>query len=188
MILFSTVTTFYCAVLIDKAKDEIRPYRLAPVFGEGTTYEFVGWFDADGNEYKDGDIYTGTEDLVLYAEYKEIAVKLVPIEGSTTVVDRNGVRESYNSGTDRDGNAYTPVNGVPYEEDDFEDYYIYGIDFKQRDGALLSDYFTVLGDGRIEIIHVSSKYSCAGTGSVGPIKATIGIDGNMDTLYEITYA
>ena len=154
-----------------------------PTFGDGTTYEFVGWFDADGNEYKEGDIYTGTEDLVLYAEYTKVAVKLVPIEGSTTVVDRDGVRESYNDGTDRDGEAYTPVNGVPYDEpESFEDYYIYGIDFKQRDGALLSDYFTVLGDGRIEIIHVSSKYSCAGTGSVVNVYDRLGTEETTDDV------
>ncbi len=154
-----------------------------PTFGDGTTYDFVGWFDAEGKEYKEGDIYTGTGDLVLYAEYKRIPVKLVPIEGSTTVVDRNGVRESYNDGTDRDGDAYTPVNGVPYDEpESFEDYYIYGIDFKQRDGALLSDYFTVLGDGRIEIIHVSSKYSCAGTGSVVNVYDRVGTDETTDDV------
>ena len=69
---------------------------------------------------KEGDIYEGTADLVLYAQYERITVKLVPIEGSTTVVDRNGVRESYNDGTDRDEGAYTPVNGVPYETESFD--------------------------------------------------------------------
>ncbi len=138
-----------------------------PVFGEGKTYEFAGWFDAEGKEYKQDDVYTGASDLILYAKYDEIAVKLVPIEGSTTVVDRNGVTESYNTGTNRYDEEYTPVNGVPYETpDSFEQYYIYGIPFRTRDGVLLSNYFKVLGDGRIEIIHVSSKFSCAGTGSI----------------------
>ena len=155
----------------------------APVFGEGNTYEFVGWFDADGNEYKEGDVYTGTTNLVLYAEYERIAVKLVPIEGSTTVVDRNGVRESYNDGTDRDGNDYTPVNGVPYETPvSFEDYYIYGLDFMLRDGVLTSEYFTVLGDGRIEIIHVSPKFTYAGTGSVVNVYDRLGTEETSDDI------
>lgn len=139
-----------------------------PVFGEGKTYEFIGWFDAEGEEYNEGDIYTGTTDLVLYAKYERIAVKLVPVEGSTTVVDRNGVRESYNIGTDRDGNAYTPVNGVPYAApDSYDHYFIYGLDFILKDTVLLRDYITVLGDGRIEVIHTSTLYKpYVGTGTV----------------------
>ncbi len=159
-----------------------------PTFLEGKTYEFIGWFDAEGKEYKEGDIYEGTTDLVLYAKYERIAIKLVPVEGSTTVVDRNGVRESYNSGTDRDGNAYTPVNGVPYETpDSFEEYYIYGIDFRTRDGVLLEHYFTVLGDGRIEIIHVSPKYSCAGTGSVVNVYDRCGTAETTDDILVETF-
>lgn len=159
-----------------------------PVFGEGKTYEFVGWFDADGKEYKEGDIYEGTTDLVLYAEYNKIPVKLVPVEGSTTVVDRNGVRESYNEGTDRDGNAYTPVNGVPYETpESFRNYFIYGIAFKQRDSVLLSKYFTTVGDGRIEIIHVSSKYSCAGTGSIVNVYDRLGTEETTDDVLVETF-
>lgn len=138
-----------------------------PVFGEGKTHDFIGWFDAEGNEYKEGDIYTGTEDLVLYAKYNRIPVKLVPMEGSTTVVDRKGVRESYNSGTDRDGNAYTPVNGVPYETPaSFKQYYIYGLKEKLLDTALLRRYITVLGDGRIEVVHVDPFAPYVGTGTV----------------------
>ncbi len=139
-----------------------------PKFGDGKAYEFVGWEDAEGNAYAEGATHTTAGDLVLYAQYQRIAVKLVPVEGSTTVVDRNGVRESYNSGTDRDGNAYTPVNPTPYAEPDSYDYYfIYGLEFILKDTVLLNDYITVLGDGRIEVIHTSTLYKpYVGTGTV----------------------
>ena len=160
-----------------------------PVFGEGNTYEFVGWFDVDGKEYKDGDIYEGTSDLVLYAKYNRIPVKLVPVEGSTTVVDRNGVRESYNSGTDRDGNAYTPVNGDPYETpDSFEEYYIYGLKFKLKDSVLLKNYITVLGDGRIEVIHASPLYKpYTGTGTVINVYDRLGTEETTDDILVETF-
>ena len=161
----------------------------APVFLEGKTYEFVGWFDAEGNEYTDGDTYTGTTDLVLYAEYKRIAVKLVPVEGSTTVVDRDGVRESYNSGTDRDEEAYTPVNGVPYETpESFDNYFIYGLKYKIKETVLLRDYITVLGDGRIEVIHASESYApYTGTGTIINVYDRVGTAEESDDILVETF-
>ena len=153
-----------------------------PMFGDASTYTFEGWIDADGKEYKDGDIYTGTTDLVLYADYRKVPIKLVPLEGSTTVVERNGVRESYNDGTDRDGNAYTPVSGAPYETVSFEDYYIYGLDFMLKDDVLVSEYFTFVGDGRIEIVHVSPKFAYAGTGSVVNVYDRVGTETTADDV------
>ena len=159
-----------------------------PTFLDGTTYNFVGWFDADGKEYKAGDIYEGTTDLILYAKYERIAVKLVPVEGSTTVVDRNGVRESYNEGTDRNGKAYTPVNGTPYEATDFDRYFIYGLKCKLIDTVLLSDYITVLGDGRIEIIPVSPAYKrFAGTGTIINVYDRVGTEETTDDILVETF-
>ena len=160
-----------------------------PKFLNGNTYEFVGWFDAENNEYKEGDIYTGTTDLVLYAKYNRIPVKLVPVEGSTTIVDRDGVRESYNSGTDRNGNAYTPVNGDPYETpDSFDEYYIYGLRFKLKDTVLLSNYITVLGDGRIEVLHVSPLYKpYTGTGTQINVYDRCGTESTDDDVLVETF-
>ena len=47
---------------------------------------------------------------------------------------------------------------------------------------------TVDAQGRLVKLHNYLPLGGSGTGSVSVIKATIGIDGNMDTLYEITYA
>lgn len=160
-----------------------------PTFLEGKTYNFVGWKDAEGNEYKEGDIYTGRADLVLYAQYERIAIKLVPVEGSTTVVDRDGVRESYNSGTDRDGNAYTPVNGVPYEEpESFDGYFIYGLKTRLKETVLLNQYITVLGDGRIEVIHAHESYApYTGTGTVINVYDRVGTAETSDDILVETF-
>ena len=47
---------------------------------------------------------------------------------------------------------------------------------------------TVDAQGRLVKLHSYLPLGGSGTGSVKIIKATIGIEGNMDTLYEITYA
>ena len=47
---------------------------------------------------------------------------------------------------------------------------------------------TVDAQGRLVKLHNYLPLGGSGTGSVSVIKATIGIEGNMDTLYEITYA
>ena len=47
---------------------------------------------------------------------------------------------------------------------------------------------TVDGQGRLVKLHCYLPLGGSGTGSVSVVKATIGIEGNMDTVYEITYA
>ena len=47
---------------------------------------------------------------------------------------------------------------------------------------------TVDAQGRLVKLHNYLPLGGSGTGSVSVVKATIGIEGNMDTLYEITYA
>ena len=47
---------------------------------------------------------------------------------------------------------------------------------------------TVDAQGRLVKLHNYLPLGGTGTGSVSVIKATIGIEGNMDTVYEITYA
>ena len=47
---------------------------------------------------------------------------------------------------------------------------------------------TVDAQGRLVKLHSYLPLGGSGTGSVSVIKATIGIEGNMDTVYEITYA
>ena len=47
---------------------------------------------------------------------------------------------------------------------------------------------TVDAQGRLVKLHCYLPLSGSGTGSIKVFKATIGIEGNMDTLYEITYA
>ncbi len=47
---------------------------------------------------------------------------------------------------------------------------------------------TVDAQGRLVKLHNYLPLGGSGTGSVSVVKATIGIEGNMDTVYEITYA
>ena len=144
-------------------KDELKVYETADYdFGETITmpedptnieadfYTFMGWTDVKGGteaKYTAESVITmPSGDLELYAVYERVSVKLVPIAGSTTVIERNGVTESYNDDTVTTDPYATPAN--------FNQYYIYGFSNKRQlptEANLESRYITYTGDGRIEI-------------------------------------
>ncbi len=142
-------------------------------------YNFLGWVEnsavppvIDAKDMEKFGVITNEEletmtmpagDYNLYAVYERIPVKLVPVEGSTTMVERDGVIESYN-----DGYTVTPA---PYDTpDSFEEWYIYGLRVRLTEKTLLNKYVTVLGDGHIEVERVKTAdgttYGSVGTGAV----------------------
>lgn len=153
-------------------------------------YNFLGWTETPDLPIGAVDIITTDEiitmpagDYNLYAVYERIAVKLVPVEGSTTMVERDGVIESYNNG-------YT-VTPDPYDTpDSYEEWYIYGLRVRLTEKTLLNKYITVLGDGRIEVERVTTAdgntYGSVGTGAV--IKVFDNVTGEqVEQFYIIIY-
>ena len=98
----------------------------------------------------------GAGDVAYYAVYDRVLPKLVPAEGSTTVIERDGVRESYNDGD--------TVTAEPYATPDSYDYwFVYGVDdFFFTGDDLKANYLAVLGDGTIEV--TETEFGC-GTGT-----------------------
>ena len=119
----------------------------------GTThYTFDGWVDAEGNAYADGAVINS--DITLYPTYTRHVVKLLPVEGSTTVIERDGVKESYNDNS---------VNLNTYEADSYDEWYIYGLAIGlDNANDVLDNYITVHGDGSYSVEYITGTY--LGTG------------------------
>ncbi len=111
-------------------------------------WTFVGWSATEGGEViaDTSAIVMGKEALSFYAVYEKVAVKLVPAEGSTTMIERNGVIESYNDGYTVTADGYDVAEG-----ETFDKYLIYGLKFGLRDTVLNTeigtDFVKVQGDG-----------------------------------------
>ena len=134
-------------------------------------YTFLHWIDDDGNTYAaDAVIEMPSKAINFYPVYERVTVKLVPVEGSTAMVDRYvdgaSVVESYNDGYTVTTETYTGTK-------DFERYYVYGFADRMRE-ANLGDYIKVQGDGyyEVEYSELSGRF---GTG------AKIVVYDNFDT-------
>ena len=102
----------------------------APTFKH---YTFVGWIDADGNAYVEG--ATADSNMAYYAKYERIAVTLVAVDGSTTVIERGAnAEQSYIYGFTNKRALPTTANLVK--------------DANTPSGR----YITYTGDGSIEIV------------------------------------
>lgn len=127
-------------------------------------YTFTGWVDQDGNVYAaDAEITMPASDLELTPTYERVAVKLVPAEGSTTVIERDGVKESIADGT---------VTSDPYEApDSYDTWVIYGLKTGLRDTTLKVDdaagttsaYIDIQGDGYTVVTPVTRGRLGTGT-------------------------
>ena len=103
-------------------------------------FNFLGWSLTENGELVTPETVMGTENLKYYAVFEEIVaavkIKLVPIEGSTGVVERNGVIESYNDGyTVTDAEYETPA--------DYDEYYVYGLTGRRINANSINTHFTV---------------------------------------------
>jgi hypothetical protein len=102
-------------------------------------FNFLGWaLEADGEIVEVAETM-GAGNLKYYAVLEAVAtvkIKLVPKSGSTGVVERNGVIESYNAGHSvTDAEYDTPA--------DFDEYYVYGLTGRRINAASINSHFTV---------------------------------------------
>ena len=125
-------------------------------------YTFLGWFDADGNKYEAGAtmpaLADGETELKLYPRYERITVKLVPADGTTTVIERYTtgkviVKEQLADNTVTD-TVYQPATAGDYSR-----WFIYGLPGRRLSSNNIKNgkYFTVKGDGRFEITPVNGN-------------------------------
>ncbi len=121
-------------------------------------FTFKGWSTSvDGEVIADlSKVTMGAGDVAYYAVYDRVQVKLVPAEGSTTVIERDGVRESYNEGDTVTAERYATPASYDY-------WFVYGVDdFFFTGDDLKANYLAVLGDGTIEV--TETEFGC-GTGT-----------------------
>ena len=137
-------TEVYATQVYDAGATIVLPE--APTFKH---YTFAGWIDAEGNAYAEGDVADSNK--AYYASYERVAVTLIAVEGSTTVIERHATDSKQN--------------------------YIYGFTNKRAlptTANLVKDentpngrYITYTGDGSIEIIRregmESQRYLGTGT-------------------------
>ena len=125
-------------------------------------YTFLGWFDADGNKYEAGAtmpaLADGETELKLYPRYERITVKLVPADGTTTVIERYTtgkviVKEQLADNTVTD-TVYQPATAGDYSR-----WFIYGLPGRRLSSNNIKNgkYFTVKGDGRFVITPVNGN-------------------------------
>lgn len=165
--------------------------QLAP--GESISFDIFGY-----TPLVTGDSNWGTsssEDPVFDEDTRFIkeTVKLVPVdENSMAMIERNGIVETYNKSlvstpTDvteiREADLYT----YDYSTDDYESYYVYGLDTSMgSDSAKLDTFVKVNGDGYYTL--TLSEADMAGTGAVIKVYDRMGTEEKSDdTLVEQFY-
>ena len=107
-------------------------------------YIFTGWVDAEGNAVVEGAEVTANTSY--YATYDRVAVKLLPKEGTSIVIERNGVKESYNDNSVTSEYNYTTAN--------YNKYYVYGFTLGRNFPTIANvegKSIVVQGDGRLVI-------------------------------------
>lgn len=149
--------------------DDAPDYAQDKSWLEKGYYTFEGWADAEGNVYKEGDVMPD-HDLELYAVYKRVIVKLVPVdENSTAMIERDGVVESYNEGYEVILDEY----GYAQPAASYEEWFVYGLtpelyqDEEQRRDTdpILSDFVKVQGDGYWVVTPTAISNVYLGTGA-----------------------
>lgn len=86
-------------------------------------------------------------------------VKLVPAEGYDSVVERNGIVETYYDG------ANSVTTDYPYTDTDFSNYFVYGVGRRQEKIETFVNLFKVQGDG-YAVIYAALTPKYVGTGSI----------------------
>ena len=124
-------------------------------------YTFLGWFDADGNKYEAGAtmpaLADGETELKLYPRYERITVKLVPADGTTTVIERYTTGKVIVKEQLAD-NTVTDTIYQPATAGDYSNWFIYGLPSRVTGTNMKNGkYFTVKGDGRFVITPVNGN-------------------------------
>jgi len=117
-------------------------------------WTFLGWSTEIDGEVITGEVPMGEEDVNFYAVYARVLPKLMPVEGSTAMIERDGVIESYNDG-------YTVTDDL-YEADSYDEWFVYGFEERRMRESTFEDYIEVRGDGELVITETEEGY---GTGT-----------------------
>lgn len=176
-----------------KAGDTIA-LPTAPTTVNSAHYTFDGWVDSEGNEYATGatmpELAAGTTELKLYPSYSRITVKLVPVAGQKTVIERNTtegvIKEQLadKSVTDKRYTAVADRNGAA----DYSKWFIYGLPNRRLRPADIQNlvYFDVVGDGKVVITPVNG--TGYGTGAVVSVYDCVtGTDVLVEQFYIIYF-
>ena len=135
-------------------------------------YNFTGW---DG--YTAG-MTMPAQDVTFTATYERVPVKLIPAEGSTTVVERvvagEVITESYNDNT---------VTTDGYDAADCTGWYVYGLAEMVNEQELLNDFLAVQGDGTIAITPYNGVRGFYGTGAT--VTVTDNVTGEVVETFTI---
>ena len=112
-------------------------------------------------------------------------VKLVPVdENSTAMIERNGIVETYNTGLVSTPTDVTEIREADpdrynYSTDDYERYYVYGLDTSMgSDREKLDEFIKVTGDGYYTM--TLSEADMCGTGAVIKVYDRMGTDEETD--------
>ena len=129
-------------------------------------YTFLHWVDDEGNTYEAGEEIEMKGEINFYPVYERVTVKLVPVEGSTTMIERYvggaEVIESYNDGYSVTADRYTADAG-------FDKWYIYGLETGlNNSNNALDNYIKVNGDG-----YYTVEYASIGTEIGTGMKITV---------------
>ncbi len=166
----------------------------APASVNSAHYNFLGWFDAEDNEYAAGatmpELEAGTTELKLYPHYSRITVKLVPVAGTTTVIeryteDKGAVKEQLADNTVT-ADRYTPPKKTS-GEDDYSRWFIYGFNVTRltKNNVQSGKYFTVAGDGKFVVTPTDNGY---GTGAVVSVYDCVtGVDKLVEEFYIVYF-
>ena len=161
--------------------NEIIAFPADPTNIDSAYWTFLGWSTEEGGEViaDTSDVKMIDADVNYYAVYEKVAVKLVPTEGSTTMIERNGAIESYNDGYSV---SAEPIKAA--EGETFAKYLIYGLKLGLRDTVLATETSTVwvevLGDGYTTVTPVSKGR--LGTGSLVEVYDRNGTDDKADDI------
>ncbi len=157
--------------------------QLAP--GESISFDILGY-----TPLITGDSNWGTsssEDPVFDEDTRFIreTVKLVPVdENSTAMIERNGIVETYNTGLVSTPTDVTEIreadpDSYNYSTDDYERYYVYGLDTSMgSDREKLDEFIKVTGDGYYTL--TLSEADMCGTGAVIKVYDRMGTDEETD--------
>ncbi len=152
---------------------------------------FTGWETADGKTPADF-TKVGDSDITFTAQYKDI-VKLVAKEGTTTMVERDGVVESYNELSGRLPDTVETsiaVDRDTYNYDnsgDFSRWFVTGLE-EGMTADDFADWAEVTGGGRYELENLSNRGKI-GTGTIVKVYDQMGTtdDQSDDELVETFY-
>ncbi len=138
-------------------------------------YEFCCWQDEDGNEVTKWPETMPAKNLKYYAHFERLPVYLIPMDGSTTVIDRGegyyGETGAYTLNADGSVSRNVTQTYDQYKADSGNVWYVYGLELYLFEDVLRDKYCDVYGDGYYTVTPYNADFgseigkTVVGTGS-----------------------